>query len=67
MYRVDIEKIANLVLNTHLPIASQNLAHELDKTLKFIQLHEAYKRDENRLKEEADEVTKILQKLKKAE
>ncbi|XP_055974528.1 laminin subunit beta-4 [Sorex fumeus] len=63
----DIEKIANHVLDTHLPITSQNLTHELDKIRKLTQLREDYKRDENKLKKAADEVPKILQKAKEAE
>ncbi|PNJ29897.1 LAMB4 isoform 6, partial [Pongo abelii] len=63
----DIEKVANGVLDIHLPIPSQNLTDELDKIQKFMQLCEDYRTDENRLNEEADGAQKLLVKAKVAE
>ncbi|XP_039705052.1 laminin subunit beta-4 isoform X1 [Pteropus medius] len=63
----DIEKVANHVLNIHLPITSQNLTQELDKIWKFMQLCEDYRTDEDKLNKTADGVRKVLVKAKAAE
>ncbi|KAK2096444.1 Laminin subunit beta-4 [Saguinus oedipus] len=63
----DIEKVANSVLDIHLPIPSQNLIDELDKIRKLLQLCEDYRTDENRLNKEADGAQKLLVKAKAAE
>uniref|UniRef100_A0A2K6GEB6 Laminin subunit beta 4 n=1 Tax=Propithecus coquereli TaxID=379532 RepID=A0A2K6GEB6_PROCO len=63
----DIEKVANGVLDIHLPGTSQNLTHELDKIQKFMQLCEDYRTDENRLNKAADGAQKLLVKAKVAE
>ncbi|ELK01304.1 Laminin subunit beta-4, partial [Pteropus alecto] len=63
----DIEKVANHVLNVHLPITSQNLTQELDKIWKFMQLCEDYRTDEDKLNKTADGVRKVLVKAKAAE
>ncbi|XP_036926552.1 laminin subunit beta-4 isoform X1 [Sturnira hondurensis] len=63
----DIEKVANHVLDIHLPITSQNLTHELDKIQKLMQLGEDYRTDEDKLNKAADEAQKILVKAKAAE
>ncbi|XP_042540732.1 laminin subunit beta-4 [Dipodomys spectabilis] len=63
----DIEKVANRVLNIHLPITSQNLTHELDEIQTFVQLCEDYRIDVNRLNKAADGAQKLLVKAKAAE
>ncbi|XP_035110000.1 laminin subunit beta-4 [Callithrix jacchus] len=63
----DIEKVANSVLDIHLPIPSPNLIDELDKIRKLLQLCEDYRTDENRLNKEADGAQKLLVKAKAAE
>lgn len=63
----DIEKVANHVLNTHLPIASENLTYELDKIQKLMQLCEDYGRDEDKLNKAADAAQKVLVKAKASE
>ncbi|XP_069317964.1 laminin subunit beta-4 [Eulemur rufifrons] len=63
----DIEKLANDVLDIHLPGISQNLTHELDKIRKLMQLCEDYRTDENRLNKAADGAQKLLVKAKVAE
>ncbi|XP_035866682.1 laminin subunit beta-4 isoform X1 [Phyllostomus discolor] len=63
----DIEKVANHVLDIHLPITPQNLTHELDKMQKFMQLGENYGTDEDELNNAANEAQKILVKAKAAE
>ncbi|XP_021791861.2 laminin subunit beta-4 [Papio anubis] len=63
----DIEKVANGVLDIHLPIPSQNLTDEVNKILKLMQLCKDYRSDENRLSEEADGAQKLLVKAKAAE
>ncbi|XP_040328880.1 laminin subunit beta-4 [Herpailurus yagouaroundi] len=63
----DIEKVANRVLDIHLPIASQNLTRELDKIRKLMQLCEDNRTDAGRLNKAADEARKVLVKAKGAE
>ncbi|CAI9160312.1 unnamed protein product [Rangifer tarandus platyrhynchus] len=66
----DVEKVANRVLDIHLPITSQNLTHELDKIQKLTQLCEDYRTEEDRLNKAADGAQKVLVKaeaVKKAE
>lgn len=63
----DIEKVANRVLDIHLPTASQNLTHELDKVQKPMQLCEASRTDEDRLNKAADRAQKALVEAKAAE
>lgn len=47
----DIEKVANRVLDIHLPITSQNLTHELDKIQKLMQLCEDYRTERGQAKQ----------------
>nr|XP_025728478.1 laminin subunit beta-4-like [Callorhinus ursinus] len=63
----DIEKVANRVLDIHLPMTSQNLTHELDKIRKLMQLYEGYGTDGDRLKKAAEEAQRVLVKTKDAE
>ncbi|KAM5187288.1 laminin subunit beta-4 [Callospermophilus lateralis] len=63
----DIEKVANRVLDIHLPITSQNLTHEFDKVQKLIQLGEDYRTEKNKLKKAAHGAQKLLVKAKAAE
>lgn len=63
----DIEKVANRVLDIHLPMASQNLTRELDKIRKLTQLCEDNGTDAGRLNKAADEARKVLAKAKGAE
>ncbi|ELV14261.1 Laminin subunit beta-4 [Tupaia chinensis] len=63
----DIEKVANHVLDIHLPITSPNLTHQLDKIQKLTQLCENYGADENKLNKTADEAQKLLVKAKVTE
>ncbi|KAF3819019.1 hypothetical protein GH733_013169 [Mirounga leonina] len=63
----DIEKVANRVLDIHLPMTSPNLTHELDKIRKLMQLYEDYGTDEDRLCKAAEEAQKVLVKAKDAE
>ncbi|XP_012576215.1 PREDICTED: laminin subunit beta-4 [Condylura cristata] len=63
----DIEKVANRVLDIHLPITSQNLTHELDKIWKLTQLCEDYRTDESKLNKAAGEAQKLLMVAKVAE
>ncbi|XP_037374552.1 laminin subunit beta-4 [Talpa occidentalis] len=56
----DIEKVANRVLDIHLPITSQNLTHEFDKIWKLTQLCEDFRTDESKLNKAAGEAQKIL-------
>ncbi|XP_008565583.1 PREDICTED: laminin subunit beta-4 [Galeopterus variegatus] len=62
----DIEKVANRVLDTHLPLKSQNLTRELDKIRKLTQLCEDYRTDENNLNKAAEGAQKLLVKAKVA-
>ena len=63
----DIEKVANRVLNIHLPITSQNLTHELDKIQKLMQLCEDYRTEEDGLNKSADGAQKVLVMAEAAE
>ncbi|KAF5912271.1 hypothetical protein HPG69_013438, partial [Diceros bicornis minor] len=63
----DIEKVANRVLDIHLPITSQNLTHVLNKIRKLMQLCEDYRTEENRLNKAADRAQRVLVKAKVAE
>uniref|UniRef100_A0AC11DCJ4 Uncharacterized protein n=1 Tax=Ovis aries TaxID=9940 RepID=A0AC11DCJ4_SHEEP len=63
----DIEKVANRVLDIHLPITSQNLTHELDKIQKLMQLCEDYRTEEDRLNKAADGAQEVLVKAEAAE
>ena len=63
----DIEKVANRVLDVHLPVTSHNLIHELDKVQKLMQLCEDYGTDEDRLHKAAEEAQKALVKAEGAE
>ncbi|VTJ78438.1 Hypothetical predicted protein, partial [Marmota monax] len=63
----DIEKVANRVLDIHLPITSQNLTHEFDKVQKLMQLGEDYRTEKNKLKKAAHGAQKLLVKAKAAE
>ena len=63
----DIEKVANHVLDIHLPRTSQNLTHDRDKIQTLMQLGEDYRTDEDKLNKAADEAQKILVKAKAAE
>ncbi|XP_077022718.1 laminin subunit beta-4 isoform X2 [Tamandua tetradactyla] len=63
----DIEKLANRVLDIHLPITSQNLTQELDEIRKLKQLCEDYRTDENRLNKIAVGSQKLLVKATLAE
>ncbi|KAI5194349.1 Laminin Subunit Beta-4 [Manis pentadactyla] len=63
----DIEKVANPILDIHLPVTSQNLTHELDKTQKLMQLCKDYRTDKNRLNKAAGGAQKVLVKAKVAE
>lgn len=63
----DIEKVANRVLDIHLPITSQNITHELDNIQKLMRLCEDYRTDEDKLNNAADRAQKILAKAKAAE
>nr|XP_004652732.2 laminin subunit beta-4 [Jaculus jaculus] len=63
----DIEKVANHVLDIHLPATSQNLTHALDKIQKLMQLCEDYGTDERRLKKAAGEVHRLLVTAKEAQ
>ncbi|KAJ8778657.1 hypothetical protein J1605_013334 [Eschrichtius robustus] len=63
----DIERVANRVLDIHLPVTSQNLTHEFDKIRKLMQLCEDYRTEENRLNKAADGARKVLVKAKAAE
>lgn len=63
----DIEKVANHVLDIHLPITSQNITHALDNIQKLMRLCEDYRTDEDKLKKAADRAQKILVKAKAAE
>lgn len=63
----DIEKVANRVLNIHLPITSQNLTHELDKIQKLMQLCEDLRTEEDRLNKAADGAQEVLVKAEAAE
>lgn len=63
----DIEKVANHVLDIHLPITPQNLTHEFDKIQKLMQLGEHYRAHEDKLNKAANEAQKILVKAKAAE
>lgn len=63
----DIEKVANRVLDVHLPMTSQNLTHELDKVQKLMLLCEDYRADEDRLHKAAKEAREVLVKAEDAE
>nr|KAF6319658.1 laminin subunit beta 4 [Myotis myotis] len=63
----DIEKVANHVLDIHLPITSQNITHALDNIQKLMRLCEDYRTDEDKLNKAADRAQKILVKAKAAE
>ncbi|KAF6301811.1 laminin subunit beta 4 [Rhinolophus ferrumequinum] len=63
----DIEMVANRVLDIHLPIASQNLTHELDKIQKLMQLCEDSRTEEHRLNKAAEGAQKALVAAKAAE
>lgn len=63
----DIEKVANPILDIHLPVTSQNLTHELDKIQKLMQLCKDYRTDKNRLNKAAGGAQKVLVKAKVAE
>ncbi|KAM9699005.1 LOW QUALITY PROTEIN: laminin subunit beta-4 [Dama dama] len=62
----DVEKVANRVLDIHLPITSQNLTCELDKIQKLMQLCEDYRTEEDRLNKAADGAQKVLVKAEAA-
>uniref|UniRef100_A0A8C3WP70 Laminin subunit beta 4 n=1 Tax=Catagonus wagneri TaxID=51154 RepID=A0A8C3WP70_9CETA len=63
----DIEKVANRVLDIHLPRALQNLTPELDEIQKFSQLCEDYRTDEKRLNQATDGARKVLREAKAVE
>ncbi|EPQ02873.1 Laminin subunit beta-4 [Myotis brandtii] len=63
----DIEKVANHVLDIHLPITSQNITHARDNIQKLMQLCEDYRTNEDKLNKAADRAQKILVKAKAAE
>ncbi|XP_041578157.1 laminin subunit beta-4 [Vulpes lagopus] len=63
----DIEKVADHVLDVHLPTTSRNLTGELDKIQKVMQLCEDYRTDEDRLRKAVDGAPKLLLKAKGAE
>uniref|UniRef100_M3Z3G3 Laminin subunit beta 4 n=1 Tax=Mustela putorius furo TaxID=9669 RepID=M3Z3G3_MUSPF len=63
----DIEKVANRVLDVHLPMTSQNLTHELDKVQKLMLLCEDDGADEDRLHNAAKEAQEVLVKAEDAE
>ncbi|KAB0376143.1 hypothetical protein FD755_012786 [Muntiacus reevesi] len=62
----DVEKVANRVLDIHLPITSQNLTHELDRIQRLMQLCENYRTEEDRLNKAADGARKVLVKAEAA-
>ncbi|KAB0342537.1 hypothetical protein FD754_019463 [Muntiacus muntjak] len=62
----DVEKVANHVLDIHLPITSQNLTHELDRIQRLMQLCENYRTEEDRLNKAADGARKVLVKAEAA-
>lgn len=63
----DIEKVANRVLDIHLPVTARDLTRELDKIRKLMQLCEDYGTDEDRLRKAGEETQKVLVKAKDAE
>lgn len=63
----DIEKVADRVLDVHLPTTSRNLTGELDKIQKVMQLCEDYRTDEDRLRKAVDGAPELLLKAKGAE
>uniref|UniRef100_A0A452UH64 Laminin subunit beta 4 n=1 Tax=Ursus maritimus TaxID=29073 RepID=A0A452UH64_URSMA len=63
----DIEKVANRVLDIHLPVTARNLTRELDKLRKLMPLCEDYGTDEDRLRKAGEEARKVLVKAKDAE
>ncbi|KAM5204002.1 laminin subunit beta-4-like, partial [Hipposideros larvatus] len=63
----DIEKVANHVLDIHLPIASQNLTHEPDKIQKLMQLCENFRTDEDKLNKTTDGARKVSVEAQAAE
>uniref|UniRef100_A0A7N5K8M0 Laminin subunit beta 4 n=1 Tax=Ailuropoda melanoleuca TaxID=9646 RepID=A0A7N5K8M0_AILME len=63
----DIEKVANRVLDIHLPVTARDLTRELDKIRKLMQLCEDYRTDEDRLRKAGEETQKVLVKAKDAE
>uniref|UniRef100_F6YTR2 Laminin subunit beta 4 n=1 Tax=Monodelphis domestica TaxID=13616 RepID=F6YTR2_MONDO len=56
----DIEKVANHVLDFHLPITSQNLTNELEKIELLMKLCEEDQAAGNQLKQKATEAQKLL-------